>query len=155
MYLFVKTLHILSSTVLFGTGLGTAFFMWMANRSGNRQAMAVVTGHVIKADTFFTTPAVVIQPLTGVWLAAQAGFPADFWPMNWLGASLILYAIAGACWLPVLWLQYRMHQLAAAAPDEPVLPALYWKYERAWTLLGVPAFSGLVVVYYLMTAKPF
>lgn len=155
MYLELKTLHILSSTVLFGTGLGTAFFMLMANRSGSRQAMAVVSGHVMKADLYFTTPAGFIQPLTGFGLMALAGFPMSFWPMNWLGLSLLLYLVAGACWLPVLWLQWKMHQLASLDPIEPELPAIYWRYERSWRLLGVPAFAGLVVVFWLMTAKPF
>ena len=154
MYLALKTLHIVSSTILFGTGIGTAFFMWMVNRSGNRQAMAVVTRHVMKADLFFTTPSVIIQPLSGLALMAMAGFPMHFAPMNWLGLSLLLYIGAGACWLPVLWLQWKMHQLAALNPAEPALPAAYWRYERAWTLLGVPAFVSLVVVFWLMVAKP-
>lgn len=154
MYLALKTLHIVSSTILFGTGIGTAFFMWMVNRSGNRQAMAVVSRHVMRADLFFTTPSVVIQPLTGLALMALAGFPMQFAPVNWLGLSLLLYFLAGACWLPVLWLQWKMHRLAALDPAEPALPATYWRYERAWTLLGIPAFLSLVVVFWLMVAKP-
>ncbi len=154
MYLALKTLHILSSTILFGTGLGTAFFMWMVNRSGNRQAMAVVTGHVMKADLYFTTPSIVIQPLSGFGLMAWAGFPMQFAPLNWLGLSLLLYLLAGACWLPVLWLQWKMHRLVLG-PAESALPPVYWRYERAWTLLGIPAFCSLVVVYWLMVAKPF
>ena len=155
MYLELKALHILSSTILFGTGLGTAFFLFMANRSGNRQAIAVVSGHVVKADLYFTTRAGFIQPFTGFGLMAMAGFPMQFWPMNWLGLSLLLYLLAGACWLPVLWLQWRMHQMASLEPQESTLPPLYWQYERAWTLLGIPGFGSLIVVYWLMTAKPF
>lgn len=155
MYLLLKTLHIVSSTLLFGTGLGTAFFMWMANRSRNRQAIAVVTGHVVKADLFFTTPAVLVQPASGLLLMHSAGYTLSLMPLNWLGLSLLMYGLAGACWLPVLWLQWRMHRLAAAAPHEPELPAQYWRYERWWTGLGMPAFTGLVLVFWLMTAKPF
>jgi uncharacterized membrane protein len=155
MYLALKTLHIVSSTILFGTGLGTAFFMWMVNRSGNRQAMAVVTRHVMKADLYFTTPSIIVQPLSGLALMALAGFPMQFAPMNWLGLSLLLYVVAGACWLPVLWLQWKMHRLAALAPEGPELPPTYWRYERAWMLLGVPAFVSLVGVFWLMVAKPF
>jgi uncharacterized membrane protein len=155
MYLALKTLHILSSTILFGTGLGTAFFLFMANRSGNRHAIAVVSGHVVKADLYFTTPAGFVQPLTGFGLMALANLPMHFWPMNWLGLSLLLYLLAGLCWLPVLWLQWRMHKIACLEPQEPVLPPLYWRYERAWTLLGIPGFGSLVVVFWLMTAKPF
>lgn len=154
-YLVLKTLHVVSSTVLFGTGLGTAFFMWMVNRSGNRPAMAVVTGHVLKADLFFTTPAVLVQPLTGLALMKAAGFRMDFAPLNWLGLSLMLYLVAGACWLPVLWLQWKMHRIAADAPTDPDLPPVYWRFERAWTLLGIPAFCSLLGVFWLMVAKPF
>ena len=155
MYLLLKTLHIVSSTVLFGTGLGTAFFMWMANRSGNRQAIAVVTGHVVRADLYFTAPAVIVQPLSGFALMALGGHTMGFAPLNWLGLSLLLFCLAGACWLPVLWLQSRMHQMARRDLASPELPPLYWRYERLWTLLGVPAFAGLVAVFWLMTAKPF
>lgn len=154
-YLLLKTLHVLSSTVLFGTGLGTAFFMWKVNRSGNRQAMAVVTRHVMQADLCFTAPSIIIQPLSGLGLMAMAGFELRLVPLNWLGLSLLLYVVAGACWLPVLWLQWKMHQLAARDPADPQLPGAYWRYERAWTLLGVPAFCILVLVFWLMVAKPF
>lgn len=104
-YLDLKALHILSSTILFGTGLGTAFFMWMANRSKNRQAMAVVTRIVMKADLYFTTPAGFLQAITGAWLMVLAGVPFALYPLNWLSAAVVLYLLAGACWLPVLWLQ--------------------------------------------------
>ena len=154
MYLTLKTLHILSSTILFGTGLGTAFFMWMVNRSRDRQAMAIVTHHVMKADLYFTTPSILVQPITGVALMSIAGFPLQLMPLNWLGLSVLLYLLAGACWLPVLWLQWTMHRIAAEAPLEPV-PESYWRHERVWILLGIPAFAGLVVVFWLMTAKPF
>jgi uncharacterized membrane protein len=155
MYLALKTLHILSSTVLFGTGLGTAFFMWMTNRGGNRQAIAIVSGLVMKADLIFTTPAVILQPLSGFGLMLLAGFQAGLRPLNWLGLSVLLYLLAGACWLPVLWLQWKMHKIAAAAPGESELPPLYWQYENIWTILGFPAFLSLIVVFWLMAVKPF
>ena len=86
MYLAMKTLHIVSSTILFGTGIGIAFFMWMVNRSGNRQAMAVVTRLVVKADLYFTTPSVVIQPVSGLALMAMTGHPMRFAPNELAGA---------------------------------------------------------------------
>jgi uncharacterized membrane protein len=155
MYTALKTLHIVSSTILFGTGLGTAFFMWMANRSGNRHAMAVVSGHVVKADLYFTTPSGFVQPLSGIGMMVLAGMPFQVWPLNWLSLSVLLYLLAGVCWLPVLWLQWKMHQIAKEDPSNPRLPPEYWRYERAWTLLGIPAFSSLLLVFWLMTAKPF
>lgn len=152
-YLTIKWLHILSATFMFGTGFGTAFYMFFANRSGNVQAIAVVTRWVARADWWFTTPAVIVQPLSGLWMAHTAGFALD---SPWLLWSMSLYALAGACWLPVVWLQLRMRDMAqAAAATSSELPSQYWRYERIWTLLGFPAFSALIVVYWLMVHKSF
>ncbi len=152
-YMIVKWLHILSASLMFGTGLGTAFYLFIANRSGNLQAMAVVNRWAVIADWLFTTPSMLIQPLSGWYLARQAGW--DF-GINWLGASLALYIVAGACWLPVVWLQLQLRDMAsAAALSGAPLPARYWRYERLWTLLGIPAFLSLLIVYWLMVAKPF
>ena len=152
-YLTIKWLHILSATLMFGTGFGTAFYMFCANRSGNVQAIAVVTRWVAKADWWFTTPAVIIQPLSGFWMMHLAGFPLT---ANWIAWSLALYALAGACWLPVVWLQLRMRDMAAlaAAAGDTSLPARYWRFERLWTALGFPAFGAVLVVYWLMVNKP-
>ena len=151
-YLLLKTVHILSSTLLFGTGLGTAFHGWMANRSGDAGARRVVNRNVVLADWLFTTPAVIVQPVTGVLLARQAGFG---WDTPWLLLSIALYVLVGACWLPVVWLQIRMRHLAErAVASGQVLPALYHHYARIWFALGWPAFIGVIVIYWLMIAKP-
>jgi uncharacterized membrane protein len=152
-YLTVKWLHILSSTLLFGTGFGTAFYMFFSNRSGNIQAIAVVTRWVARADWWFTTPAVIIQPLSGLWMIQAAGFPLH---SSWIVWSAGLYMLAGLCWLPVVWLQLRMRDMAqfAVASGNSELPQRYWRFERAWTLLGVPGFSALIAIYWLMVNKP-
>ena len=108
-YLLLKYVHVISSTLLFGTGLGTAFHGWMAHRSGDPRAIAVVGRNVVLADWLFTAPAVVAQPLTGMALAHLTGFPLT---SGWLLLSIVLYVLVGACWLPVVWLQIRMHALA-------------------------------------------
>ena len=152
-YLTTKWLHILSATFMFGTGFGTAFYMFVTNRSRNVQAIAVVTRWVARADWWFTTPSVIVQPLSGLWMMHLAGYPLT---THWILWSLWLYGLAGACWLPVVWLQLRMRDMAqdAAARNDTALPARYWRYERWWTLLGFPAFGALVVVYWLMVNKP-
>jgi uncharacterized membrane protein len=151
-YLLLKWLHVLSSVVLVGTGFGSAFYMFFANRSGSVAAQAVVTRLVVRADWWFTTPAAIFQPLSGLWLAHLAGWP---WSTPWLVLALGLYLLAGACWLPVLWLQLRMAEMAAiAARDATPLPLLYWRYARRWETLGYPAFVAMLLVFYLMVAKP-
>lgn len=151
-YLLLKTLHIVSSVVLVGTGLGSAFYMFFTNRSKVVQAQAVVCALVVRADWWFTTPAVVLQPLTGLLMVYLAGFPLT---TPWLMLSIALYGLAGACWLPVVWLQIRMAALAKdAAATGQALPAQYWRYAWWWECLGYPAFAAMVVVFYLMVNKP-
>ncbi|WP_394788709.1 DUF2269 family protein [Rhodoferax sp.] len=152
LYLTVKWLHILSSVVLVGTGFGSAFYMFFTNRSRDLAAQVVVTRLVVRADWWMTTPTVVIQPVTGLLLAHLAG-----WPLTtpWLLVSAALFVIAGACWLPVVWLQICMASMAQHAhADGAALPARYWLYARWWECLGYPAFVAMLGVFYLMVAKP-
>lgn len=149
-YGLIKTLHILSATVLFGTGLGTAYFMWSANRTRDAHVIASVARTVVRADWLFTTPTVILQPLSGIWLVEAAGYP---WA-GWVGVSLGLYAVAGLCWLPVVWLQIRMRDGAQhAATYCHTLPPSYWRDARTWFWLGVPAFISMVGVFFLMVLK--
>ena len=151
-YLVIKWLHIVSSTLLFGTGIGSAFYLLFSSLSRDVRAIAVVSRHVVRADWLFTATTVVFQPLSGFYMAHLAGFPLS---SRWIVWSVILYLVAGACWLPVVWLQMRMRDMAqASARDGHALPAQYWRYLRIWTALGVPAFFALIIVFYLMTAKP-
>ncbi|MNT38614.1 hypothetical protein D3C86_818760 [compost metagenome] len=153
LYLTVKTLHILSSVLLVGTGFGTAFYLFFANRTGSIPAIAAVSKLVVRADLWFTTPAVVFQPLSGLWLAHAAGWQ---WTTPWVSLSIVLYLLAGVCWLPVVWLQYEMARMAATAhaTGETALPARYWRFARWWERLGYPAFLAMVAVYFLMVLKP-
>ena len=148
----IKMIHILSATVLFGTGLGTAFHMWMAHRSADVRAIATVSRNVVLADYLFTTPAVIIQPLTGVlliWLTGTEPFAL------WLVVTYALYVLTGACWLPVVWLQIRVRDLARESVEtDSKLPATYYGYMRTWFLLGWPAFIAVIAIFALMVAKP-
>ena len=144
--------HILSSTLLFGTGLGTAFHGWMAQRSRDLRAITVVNRQVVWADWLFTAPAVVVQPVTGVWLAHLDRIPLT---TGWLALAIALYVLVGACWLPVVWLQIRMHRMAEAALSSGgSRPARYATYARWWFPLGWPAFLGVIAIFYLMVFRP-
>jgi uncharacterized membrane protein len=152
LYFVVKTLHILSSVLLVGTGFGTAFYLFFTNRTRSVDAIAIVSRLVVRADWWFTTPAVIFQPLSGLWLAHTDGWA---WQTPWLIASVALYVVTGLCWLPVVWLQIRLAKMAAtAAAQGEALPALYWQYARIWEALGYPAFVAMIGVYFLMVIKP-
>jgi uncharacterized membrane protein len=126
--------------------------MFFASRTRDPKVVAVVVGHVVIADSLFTATSAVFQPVSGFWLAHMAHFPLT---SRWLVISTALYVLAGACWLPVVWMQIRMRDMAReAAAREAPLPALYWTYFRRWTLLGFPAFFALIAAFYLMVAKP-
>lgn len=150
-YTILKTLHILSMVLLFGTGLGIAFYKWMADRSGNVVHIAATNRHVVLADWIFTTPTVIFQPLSGLWMAHLLDLPLS---TPWIAASLGLFALAGACWLPVVWLQIRMQHVAADAVARGTpLPDIYWRMAHRWFWLGVPAFTSMVLVVALMVFK--
>jgi uncharacterized membrane protein len=151
-YLVLKLIHILSSTVLFGTGMGIAYFKWITDRSDDVRAIRIVSERTVLADWVFTTPAVIVQPITGLALAQMTGYPLR---APWILWSLSLYLLAGACWLPVVWLQIRMRELARRADEAGTrLPERYRELSVIWMWLGVPAFSALIVVYWLMVARP-
>ena len=152
LYLLLKTLHVVGATVLFGTGAGIAFFMLMAHRSGDARALAHTAATVVVADTLFTATAVVLQPITGAWLAHIAGFPIMH---GWLALSLILYGVTGLFWLPVVWIQLKLRDLArAAVRDGTPLPSLYYRLWSLWFAAGFPAFLAVLAIIWLMVAKP-
>jgi uncharacterized membrane protein len=151
-YLWLKWLHIVSATLLFGTGLGIAFFLWMAHRSGDARLIAHTARHVVIADGLFTTPAVVVQLASGLWLAHMLGLSLT---QGWVMWSLLLFFAVGACWIPVLKLQMRARDLATRAVSEGrPLPAEYFRLMRWWFALGWPAFIGVLAILWLMVRKP-
>ena len=151
-YAIVKTIHVISSTLLFGTGIGSAFYMFFASRARDPRTIAFVVRYVVIADWLFTTTAVIVQPVSGFYLVHLAGFPLA---ALWIWLSFALYLVAGACWLPVVWMQMQMRRMAdEAVAAGGALPERYWTYFRAWVALGVPAFVSLVAVFWLMVAKP-
>lgn len=151
-YQFIKLVHVVSSTLLFGTGLGTAFHFWRAHRTRDPRIIANAARTTVLADWLFTAPAVIVQPLTGWWLMQQLQLS---WSTPWIVAALALYAVAGACWLPVVWLQMRLHDLAAGADrGQSPLPAEYHRLYRIWFLLGWPAFVAVLAIFVLMIARP-
>ncbi len=151
-FLLLKWVHIVSSVVLVGTGFGSAFYLYFVNRTRNPQAIAVVIRLVVRADFWFTTPVVVIQPLTGFAMVLIAGYALT---ESWLLWAIGLYALAGLCWLPVVWLQIQMSKMAdAAIQDSSTLPDRYWQFARYWEWLGYPAFLAMLVIFWLMVFKP-
>lgn len=151
-HLALKYVHIIGAVVLLGTGAGIAFFMLMAHRTGNAAVIAAVARIVVVADLLFTATAVAAQPITGVLLAWTMGYALD---ESWIVLSILLYLVTGAFWLPVVWMQTRMRDLAAAAAREgQPLPEAYHRLFRLWYYSGFPAFAAVLAIFWLMTAKP-
>lgn len=151
-YLWVKWVHILSATVLVGTGIGTAFHLYATHRRGDVRAIAVAARNTVLADWIFTATSIVLQPATGLILIAMAGID---WLQGWLVASYVLYLVAAACWIRVVAIQCRIRALAKRAADEEnPLPAEYFAAMRQWFVLGWPALLSLVLVYALMVMRP-
>jgi uncharacterized membrane protein len=150
--LYLKYLHVVGVAVLLGTGTGIAFFMLMAHLSRDAVFVARTAAIVVRADMIFTAMAVVVQPVTGYLLIRETGFPLS---EDWIVASLALYAVAGAFWLPVVWMQARMRDLAAqAVASGEMLPAEYHRLFRLWFAFGFPGFGSITLIIWLMIVKP-
>ena len=148
----LKLVHVLGAAMLFGTGLGIAFFMWMAHRTRDAAAIAAAARVVVIADAVFTASAVVVQPVSGVLLAWALGYSLL---ESWIVLSLVLYAVVGLCWLPVVWIQIELRNLArAAAGQGAALSARYQRLFRVWFVLGWPAFLSVIAIFALMIWKP-
>jgi uncharacterized membrane protein len=152
LYFLLKTLHIVSATIVFGTGIGIANFKFFGHRSGSARERAFAARMTVKADFFFTLPAVIIQPASGAWLIWQGGFR---WDDYWLVLTYGLYLLAGACSVPVVLIQMRMKtMLEAKLRGEAFDEASYNQLFRIWFALGWLAFGGLIVIFWLMVSKP-
>ena len=148
----LRWVHVIGASVLLGTGAGIAFFMLMAHRTGDARLIAHTARIVVIADWLFTASAVILQPVTGIWLAHEIGWPLG---SSWIVLALILYVFTGAFWLPVVWIQHRMaaHASAAADAGEPLPPAYHGLF-RVWFVFGFPAFLAVLAILWLMIARP-
>ncbi|MGJ4992794.1 DUF2269 family protein [Bradyrhizobium sp. HKCCYLR20261] len=153
LYFLVKYLHVLGAIVILGTGTGIAFFMLMAHLSGEAAFIARTAGVVVIADMIFTLSAVLLQPVTGgtlMWLSSTAVTE------GWLLTSLVLYAVAGLFWVPVIFMQIELRDLARAADSRAQeLPPRYFTVFRRWFLCGIPGFGSVMAILWLMIAKPY
>lgn len=152
LFLALKYLHVLGAIVILGTGSGIAFFMLMAHRSHDAAFIARTARVVVLADFVFTATAIVAQPVTGYFLMRATGVR---FTDTWITASLALFVMAGGFWLPVIWMQQRMRDLAArAAADSAPLPPAYHRLFRLWFIYGFPGFGAVLAILWLMIAKP-
>jgi uncharacterized membrane protein len=148
----VLYLHVIGATVLLGTGAGIAFFMVMAHRTSDPHAIAHVAATVVVADVLFTATAVLAQPVTGMLLALDRGYPIFD---GWVAISLALYVVTGIFWLPVVFIQVRLRDLArTAARSSSPLPPEYHRLYNIWLACGFPAFAAVLAIVWLMLEKP-
>jgi uncharacterized membrane protein len=152
LYHTLKYVHVIGASVLLGTGAGIAFFMLLAHRTGDARSVAAVARIVVIADFVFTATAVVVQPITGVALVMHVGYAFS---EQWIVLSIILYLVTGAFWLPVVWMQARMRDLARASAEAGrPLPAAYRRLFGLWFAFGFPAFGAVATIFWLMIARP-
>jgi uncharacterized membrane protein len=150
-YLLLKWVHVLSSTILFGAGVGSAFHLFAATLRRQVGGIATGTRNVVLADWLLTTPTAILQPITGIWLVHKMGVPFS---TPWIAWSLGLYALAIACWLPVVFIQIRMRKVAVDAERTGVpLPAAYDRMFHQWVVLGLIALLSFLLIFWLMVAK--
>lgn len=151
-YFVLKYLHVIGAAVLLGTGAGIAFFMLRAHITGEAAIIAAVGRIVVFADFLFTATAVIAQPVTGLLLVREVGYSLSD---GWIVLSIVLYLVTGAFWLPVVWIQMRLRDLAAAAAAQgKPLPARYHVLFRIWFAFGFPAFGAVMAILWLMIARP-
>ena len=149
---FLRWAHIIGATVLLGTGAGIAFFMVMAHRTRDARLIAHTASIVVIADWLFTATAVVAQPITGTLLAMEMGWPLT---QGWVVAALALYVFTGLFWLPVVWIQHKLRDLAHEAAEAGApLPERYFRLYRIWFACGFPAFFAVLAILWLMVARP-
>jgi uncharacterized membrane protein len=152
LYFVLKYLHVIGAAVLLGTGAGIAFFMLVAHVRGDPAVIAGTARIVVLADFIFTATAVVAQPVTGIALARVVGYSLSD---GWIVLSILLYVLTGAFWLPVVWMQARMRDLALAAVKEgTALPPAYHRLFRTWFAFGFPAFAAVLAIFWLMIVRP-
>lgn len=152
LYPWLKLAHLVGAAVLLGTGAGIAFFMLMADRTGEPATIHRVARMVVLADALFTATAVIAQPVTGAMLAHALGYSLT---EGWIAKSLGLYGLVGVCWLPVVWIQLQVRDMAAQAVEAGTeMPSRYHRLMRVWFWLGWPAFAGVIAIYWLMIVKP-
>ncbi|MGO4449322.1 DUF2269 family protein [Phyllobacterium sp. TAF24] len=148
----LRLIHVIGATVLFGTGSGIAFFMVMAHKTRNPAIISHVASIVVLADTVFTASAVILQPISGYLLAKSIGWTLD---TPWIALSLGLYVLIGLFWLPVVWIQIQLRNIATqAAASGAELPAHYFRLYNIWFICGFPAFAAVIAIFWLMLTKP-
>ena len=151
-YLIVKTIHIVSSCILLGTGIGIAFFMFRSYFTDNINEKFFAVRNTVLADYIFTFPAVILQPVSGIWLVWKIGYE---WSVFWLVSTYFLFAVIGFCWLPVVWIQIQLRRIIQHSMETKTeLPKKYNRLMKIWFLFGWPAFFSLLLIFYLMVAKP-
>jgi uncharacterized membrane protein len=151
-YFVLKFVHVIGAAVLLGTGSGIAFFMLVAHRSGDAAFIARTASVVVLADYLFTASAAIVQPISGYLLTRVLGIPME---EGWVAASLALYVVAGVFWLPVVWIQTQLRDLATkAATSGTPLPDRYHRLFRIWFAFGFPGFGSVLAIIWLMIAKP-
>jgi uncharacterized membrane protein len=147
----IRLVHVVSSALMFGVGIGAFWFMLATVRSGNPAAIAVTTRNAVRAEWFIAAPVAVIQPVTGYLLMLQLGYPLQ---SPWFYAVAALYIVAGMCWVYLVKAELRLRGLAAVHSASVALPGEFGVLFRRWTRLAMASIAGVLGIFWLMVFRP-
>ncbi len=151
----LKLLHILSAVVMTGTGIGLAYFLFLAVLTKKQEALVAIARWVIWGDWLFTLPAIITQIISGLLLVERLGWSFASVGMHWI---LTLYALMLVCWLPVIVIQYKLYHISlkilTEGQDVHCHPS-FKRLFRLWVLLGSIAFVCVLLLFWIMIFKPF
>ncbi len=151
-YLWIKTFHVITATILLGMGFGSAFFKLQVDRTGDLSAIVFASKTVVVLDWIFTAPAIVLQLVTGLMMVWLGGYSLT---EAWLQFALGFFILTGFCWLPAVYIQLRCREMAvqASLAGTP-LPPEYHRLSCIWFWLGVVGFTAVWIIVGLMVMKP-
>jgi uncharacterized membrane protein len=147
----IRLLHVVSSALMFGVGVGAFWFMVTTVRSGNPAAIAITTRNAVRAEWFIAAPVAVVQPTTGYLLMLQLGYPLQ---SLWFYAVATLYIVAGMCWVYLVKAELKMRAVAAVHSSAPAMPDAFGALFRRWILLATGSFAGVLGIFWLMVFRP-
>lgn len=151
----IRLIHVVSSALMFGVGIGAFWFMLAALRSADIALIAATTRNAVRAEWFIAAPVAVVQPTTGYLLMLHLDYSLH---SRWFLALATFYILAGMCWVYLVKAELKMRHLANVALASPraatPLPPQFHALSRRWRRLALGSFAGVLTIFWLMVFRP-